>query len=193
MTVLTDYEIISLSSNNQMVVPFDPNLIKTKKDDDGIERSATVLVQPASLDIRIGLTAKRLLPPDHADFDPNTPRFKDIDFSNFSEKHPYLFMPGERLLVASLETFNMPKSVCAQVVMRSTPARAFIQHINAGWIDPGWHGSVLTMELVNWGHTPFALYPGLSITQIVFHWLNDVPTTVYYGKYNGDRTVEGGK
>ncbi len=194
MTVLTDCEIIALSSQNPpMVSPFDPNLLKTGKDEGNKEIPLQVLVQPASLDIRIGETAKRLLTPNDENFNPERASFEDIDFSFFTEEKPYLFQPGERLLVASLEEFNIPSRVCGQLALRSSTARDFIQHLNAGWIDPGFSNSVLTMELINWSFTPYSLYLGKAIAQIIFHWLHDTPTSLYQGRYNNDSKVESHK
>lgn len=172
MSVLSDEEI-KVAAEAGVIQPFD----------------RLDLVQPASLDIRLGHTAKRLLAPQDAQFDYNAIAYKDIDFSIYSEAKPYFFMPGERLLIASLETFNIPDNICGQVVLRSSAARQFIQHINAGWIDPGWHGSKLTMELINFGYTPFKLYPKLSITQIVFFWLNNNSLSPYNSKYNNNQGV----
>lgn len=176
MSVLSDKEI-KIAAESGMVRPFDkPNL-----------------VQPASLDIRLGYTAKRVLTPQDTLFNHNRIAYKDIDFSVYSETRPYFFMPQERLLIASLETFCIPDNICGQIVLRSSAARQFIQHINAGWIDPGWHGSKLTMELINFGHTPFKLYSHLSITQIVFFWLQSNSVNPYNSKYNNNQGVSNAK
>ena len=62
----------------------------------------------------------------------------------------------------------------------------------AGWIDPGFHGSRLTLELKNeTKYTDLPLYPGLKIGQIVFHKMNNVPQASYAvtGNYNNHLTV----
>lgn len=191
MAVLTDFEIKSLG-NQGMIVPFNPNQIKTVKDINGQDIEQEILLQPASLDIRIGNNLKRLV---NIDLIPSEPKFEDVDLTKYSKEKPYIFMPEERILVESLETFNMPSKVSGHVCMRSTPARNFIQHINAGYIDPMFSNSKLTMELINWSYCPFNLYPGLSITQVVFFWLNGTPTTNYLeiGSYNNDLKVQEAK
>ena len=62
----------------------------------------------------------------------------------------------------------------------------------AGWCDPGWHGSRLTLELKNVRlHHPLPLYPGLKIGQMVFHTMSSVPLNSYasVGHYNNHSTV----
>lgn len=167
MSVLTDVEIIDLI-NEGMITPFDLDL-----------------VQPASLDVRIGLTGKLLTPGKFAE---NKPNFVDVDLSAYSKDNPYLFHSGDRLLVATLELFNMPNNVCGFVCMRSSAGRNFINHVNAGFIDPRFTNSVLTMEFINDSYSDFPLYPGLSITQIVFYWMSNIPMRNYQslGNYNND-------
>ena len=46
----------------------------------------------------------------------------------------------------------------------------------------------LTLELVNEGETPIALYPGVRIAQIALHWLDaetDHPDALSGGRYFG--------
>jgi hypothetical protein len=74
-------------------------------------------------------------------------------------------------------------------------AGIYVHNCLAVWLDNGWHGSKLTMELVN--HLCFSslpLYPGLKIGQIIFYQ-TEVPTRHYgqTGRYNGDTTVMASK
>ena len=179
-----------------MITPINTNQLPFKTVEDEyaqpIKVEAKVDLQPASLDIHIGDTAKSLI---STNFPEDEPRFQDIDLTEFSEQNPYKFAPNERLLVASKETFNIPYNIAAVCYLRSWAARKFIQHINAGFIDPGFTNSKLTMELVNLSYSNFPIYPGLSITQIVFHSLSDIPTAKYVeiGHYNNDLQVQESK
>lgn len=176
-----------------MVEPFDPDLVNS-----------------ASLDIRVGETAKlrvkekftamlwqnfnnwvekqqniyppRLISPS---------RYQDIDLSKYSKNNPYWMQPGDRLLVASLETINLPNFVCAQFRLKSSRGREFYEHMEAGFCDPGWHGSKLTMEIINMDLAPLPIYPGLRMGQLVFSLTLAPPDNDYsvVGRYNGDRQV----
>jgi deoxycytidine triphosphate deaminase len=73
--------------------------------------------------------------------------------------------------------------------------RIGLDHANAGWADPGWTGSVLTLELKNLTQeTPIRLRPGDPIGQMVFFSCTSVPEDKSYavrGRYNGDTSVSG--
>ena len=79
-----------------------------------------------------------------------------------------------------------------QFVLKSSRARSGLNHLLAGWCDPGWHGSRLTLELKNERlHHAIPLYPGLKIGQMVFHAMSNVPMHSYRetGHYNNHLTV----
>lgn len=152
------------------------------------------LVNPASLDIRIGNTAK--LRTCRKVYDGGqVAGYEDIDLSIFSESRPYWFSPGDRLLVASLETINLPGFLCAQFRLKSSRGREWYEHMEAGFCDPGWHGSKLTMEIINMDCDSLPLFPGLRMGQLVFSLTLGTPDKDYgvVGRYNGDRQVSESK
>lgn len=105
--------------------------------------------------------------------------------------------PGGVLLAQSVEIFNLPNWLSAEYKLKSTQARNFFDHLNAGWCDAGWNGSVLTLEFVN--HMQYhavRIRPGMKCGQIIFFDHEEVPTEASYatvGQYNGDKSVEAGK
>jgi len=95
-------------------------------------------------------------------------------------------------LAETCELFNLPDDISAQFVLKSSRARSGYQHLFAGWCDPGFHNSKLTLELKNVrSHHAIPLYPGLKIGQMVFHQMSNVPLNSYAktGHYNGHLTV----
>ena len=111
----------------------------------------------------------------------------DISDSSFD------LSPGEFILASSREVFNLPNNIAAEYKLKSSLARAGLDHLNAGWADPGWNGSVLTLELKNvlTRHT-LRLRPGMKIGQMVFFRGETVPDHASYavrGSYNGDKTA----
>ena len=55
-------------------------------------------------------------------------------------------------------------------------ARIGLDHLNAGWCDAGWHGSVLTLELKNCCRShEIVLTNGDFIGQIIFFSHEEVP------------------
>jgi dCTP deaminase len=111
-----------------------------------------------------------------------------------SQDDPYELRPGQFVLAQTMEVFNLPDDLAAQFMLKSSRAREGLEHLMAGYCDPGWHGSVLTLELHNsrqlWS---VGLWPGMKIGQIVFHLMAERPINSYAqtGRYNGHQSVTG--
>jgi dCTP deaminase len=164
--ILPDLEIRRLC-NAGMVTPFDP-----------------ALVNPASLDVRLG---SQLLIESC-----QSPQLVPYPLHQHSEADPYLLQPGQFVLAQTVETFNLPPTTAAQFVLKSSRAREGLEHLLAGYCDPGWSGSVLTMELhCSRQLHPVKLWPGMKIGQMVFHRMAATPERDYSltGRYNNDQTV----
>lgn len=166
-------QITAFCRNKGMVTPFDQSL-----------------VNPASLDVRLGsririesATTTELI-------------LLDLEKEGWTERTPYLLRPGQFILAETIETFNIPNDVAAQFVLKSSRAREGIEHLLAGFADPGFHGSVLTLELHNSRQLhPVPIWPGMKIGQLVFYQMSQEPQVSYAikGHYNNDKLVTGSK
>lgn len=87
--------------------------------------------------------------------------------------------PGQFVLGATLEFMRIPPDLAAYVIGRSSWGRVGLIPATAIYVQPGFSGC-LTLELVNHGESPIALYPGLRIAQLVVHRLPG-PTAKLYG------------
>lgn len=109
----------------------------------------------------------------------------------------YMLKPGEFILATSVETFNLPNNIACEYKLKSSLARSGLQHLMAGWCDPGWYGSKLTLELKNVTERHFLmLRPGMKIGQMVFFKCDPVPEENSYaakGQYNSQDTVTANK
>ena len=171
MAVLCDWEIKARCLGSQMVTPFEPELLN-----------------PASLDVRLGSNLMIEVM--------DSPSLYMIDISSRTADQPYLLLPGEFCLAETVEEFCLPDDISAQFVLKSSRAREGLNHLLAGWCDPGWHGSKLTLEFKNGRkHHPIGLYPGMKVGQMVFHLMSNVPSLSYreVGHYNNDKTVMASK
>lgn len=171
MAVLCDWEIKARCLGSQMVTPFEPELLN-----------------PASLDLRLGSNLMIEVM--------DSPSLYMIDISSRTADQPYLLLPGEFCLAETVEEFCLPDDISAQFVLKSSRAREGLNHLLAGWCDPGWHGSKLTLEFKNERkHHPIELYPGMKVGQMVFHLMSNVPSLSYreVGHYNNDKTVMASK
>ena len=142
------------------------------------------LINPASLDVRLGDTL--LIE------SVESPALVPYPLHQHMEDDPYLMVPGQFALAETIETFKLPDDLAAQFMLKSSRAREGLEHLMAGYCDPGWHGSKLTMELHNSRQLhPVPLWPGMKIGQMVFHTMSAAPQRNYAvtGRYNNHATV----
>ena len=109
----------------------------------------------------------------------------------------YLMLPGKCVLASTVETFNMPLDISPQLVLKSSIGRVFLNHMMAGFGDPGWSNSKMTLELKNeLQHNAILIKPNMKIAQIKFYRSKPVPEHRSYrhrGRYNDTTTVTGSK
>ncbi len=91
-----------------------------------------------------------------------------------------LLKPGEFALARTTELVGIPAHLVARVEGKSSWARrGLLVHITAGFIDPGFCGTI-TLELANLSARPLELPVGCAIAQLSILEL-DTPPLVPYG------------
>ena len=141
-------------------------------------------VNPASVNLRIGSILKVESPGGG---------MYEVDISGCSASAPYLVDPGEWILTHTEEVVALSERLEAEVCLRSSAARAGWDHCLAGYIDPGFVGSV-TLEFQNVRrYQALPIYPGLQLCQLRVRGLERAPHRHYgmTGRYHGDRSVNG--
>ena len=113
------------------------------------------------------------------------------------DKSEFLLAPNAFILAQTEQVFHLPNHIAAEFKLKSSLARCGLNHALAGWCDPGWNSSVLTLELKNITrkHT-LILEKGMKIGQIIFYEVEPVPDDVSYGavgQYNGDKQATNSK
>lgn len=112
-------------------------------------------------------------------------------------KFGFVMRPNQFILAETVEKFYLPNDISAEFKLKSSGARSGIDHLLAGWLDAGWHGSVITLELKNVSEFhSIHLLEGDWIGQVTFFHHTEVPEEQSYakrGRYNGDETVSGVK
>ena len=150
-------------------------------------------INATSIDIHLGSTIL------WEDAEPGTIDFSKRDPVKFNEyvmdENGYLLKPGDFILAQSREVFYLPNWLSAEYKLKSSMARIGLEHMNAGWCDAGWNGSVLTLELKNMTNNhAIRIRPGDAIGQMIFFRHEPVASEASYasrGRYNGDKTVKG--
>ena len=90
-----------------------------------VEPFDLALVNPASIDVRLG----NHLMTEVAD----RRELAEVDISKRTAEHPYWLLPNEFCLAETLETFNLPRFIAAQFVLKSSRAREGYEHMLAGF------------------------------------------------------------
>ena len=145
-------------------------------------------LNPASLDVTLGTTIMVEVE--------DSSELMAVDISNHSEKEPLWIEPGEFFLAETQEIFNLPEYIGAQFALKSSRAREGWTHALAGYCDPSWFGSRLTMEIKNNRRFhPLPIWPGLKIGQMKFLLVSGSPEVGYdkRGRYNCDLGVTASK
>ncbi|HLI32130.1 MAG TPA: dCTP deaminase [Solirubrobacteraceae bacterium] len=162
--VLSDRTIVALVQSGQVrIEPFDP-----------------ALVQPASVDLRLGDTFRVFHNHKITAIDLRAPLPEMTEQIRIGPEEPFVIHPGEFCLGRTLERVELPADIVARIEGKSSLGRlGLIVHATAGFCDPGWRGT-LTLELNNLTRVPIRLYAGLPIAQLSFMAL-DAPAQRPYG------------
>jgi dCTP deaminase len=161
-SVLSDGTIRRLQEEGRIVIePWDP-----------------ALVQPASVDLRLGDSFRVFHNHRTAAIDLRDPP------TNLTEEvvseDVFVIHPGEFVLGVTTEYVELPDDIVARIEGKSSLGRlGLIVHATAGFVDPGFKGT-LTLEITNLTRVPIKLYPGLLIAQLSFMTL-DAPAERPYG------------
>lgn len=172
--ILSDRDLrLRLESGDIVVDPLD---------DPGVQ------IQPASIDLRLAAKFVVYRLPHLPCIDPRdaTSLEQYTDEVDIAEGDGFILQPGEFVLGSTFERVRVPTDLVARVEGRSSIGRlAVVVHATAGFIDPGFEGRV-TLELSNLGRCAVKLYPGMRISQIVFHTLTS-PAERPYGPARGSK------
>ena len=140
-------------------------------------------IQPASVDLRISDEILVL-------------RGKEIDFDREPEYEKIkgkeiVIPPKTHVLVRTRERVELPNDVGGITKLRSSISRIGIIFNNAGWVDPGFKGT-LTLSVFNPNDVPVRIKEGTRFFQLVLLRL-DRESEGYAGKYLGQRGITGRK
>lgn len=142
-------------------------------------------LQPASIDLRLGGRFLFWRPGGRAYLSLSDDPAEVMETRDFRDGESVILHPGKFALAATVETVTIPASHVAVVNGRSSIGRRGVQvHATAGWIDPGYRGTI-TLELSNVGEMPVELQPGMRICQLILLELSRPAGRPYAGKYQG--------
>ncbi len=99
----------------------------------------------------------------------------------------FVIHPGDFVLGATKEYFEIPGGLCAKLEGRSSLGRlGLVIHATAGYIDPGFKGWI-TFEIGNLSRLPIKIYKEMRIAQICFLEMSSVPDRLYGNSLMGNK------
>ena len=127
-------------------------------------------INPASLDLRLGKTilveARRPYGAQPLDYRARSKMHTQTVVMD--EEEGFVLAPGQFILAHTAEQLSMPDNLCALWRTKSSMGRMAFEHMDAGWVDCGFHGA-LTLEFCNASqYHPIRIRPGDRIGQLVF-------------------------
>lgn len=157
-----------------------------------IEPYDATLVQPASVDVRLGTQFRVMRNSRMTHIDPTVDNDGLMETVEVPDGEPFVLHPGEFALGHTAETFELCDDVVGIVNGKSSLGRLGLQvHATAGFVDPGFAG-VIVLELSNVATLPILLRPGMKVAQMVFQRLDRAAERPYghpelNSKYQGQR------
>lgn len=148
------------------------------------------LVQPSSVDLRVGARFRVFRNNRHPFIDVRSPMEGLTELVEATDTEPFILHPGEFVLGTTLERVRVGTDMVARLEGKSSLGRlGLLIHSTAGFIDPGFDGNI-TLELSNVANLPITIYPGMKIGQISFLQMTtaaDVPygSDALSSKYQG--------
>lgn len=158
----------------------------------------TFQLQAHSVDLRLGFTF--LIPKAwhvtkagreqlHMDYYA-TERPEYFDIVELEQGQFFDLLPGEHILVSSLESIKMPSDLMAVMYPRSSTNRKGISVDSTGIIDSEYEGQLVIPIRNNTRSQTVRLYPGERFCQIVFQKLSG-PTVARKSRYHQRDIIEG--
>jgi dCTP deaminase len=155
-----------------------------------IEPFDDALVQPCSVDVRVGDTFRVFRNSRYPYIDVKQPMDDLTEVVRVERDEPFILHPGEFVLGVVLERVALPDDIVATLDGKSSLGRlGLVVHQTAGVVDAGFDGHI-TLELANMANLPITVYPGMRIGQLTFLTLT-TPAEHPYGsgalasKYQG--------
>jgi len=125
-------------------------------------------IQPSGIDLRLGNIFRVFKSISIPFIDTKVPIEGYTDAIVIEDNKPFIIHPGEFILGTTKEYIKVPNDLAGMVDGRSSLGRLGVSiHTTSAGLNPGWEG-FFTLEIVNVGKVPVALYPGMKVCKVSF-------------------------
>jgi len=184
--ILCDFEIKKLATENKIIIPFFPRLVRKIKR----RRVISYGLSSFGYDIRLSSVEFHVFTPFGIEVDPKNfsqENLTSVKLVTTREGQHFRIPPHSYGLGVAMEEIRVPDDIMVICLGKSTYARAGII-VNMTPAEPGWRGH-LTLEIANSSHLPARVYAGEGICQLLF-FRGHAPTMNYEkrkGKYQDQK------
>jgi deoxycytidine triphosphate deaminase len=107
-------------------------------------------------------------------------------WSEVEDSNELLVIPGLLYLLDTVEIVSLPDNMAGILSLKSSMGRTGLEHLHAGWFDPGFTGTA-TLEIKNMAPWTITLKRGQPIVQLALIFMSQKPRLSYKdtGRYNG--------
>ncbi len=139
-------------------------------------------IGPGSIDLTLGNEFRTFKKRSKIYHVKNESRFEDITTAVHIKDGGFIVIkPGEMVLGITKERITLAENISGRLEGRSRFARfGLAVHVTAGFMHPGISNHQV-LEIVNLGHAPLALYPGIRVCQFIFERCEG--TAKYRGRF----------
>ncbi len=140
-------------------------------------------IGPGSIDLTLGNDFRIFKKQTRTYHIKNDSHFQDITRAVHVKDGGYIVVkPGEMILGITKEKITLADNISGRLEGRSRFARfGLAVHVTAGFMHPG-ISNHQALEIVNLGHAPLALYPGITICQFIFEKCDG--HAIYQGRFS---------
>ena len=136
-------------------------------------------IGPASIDLRLSPHFKFFRIDKFSLVDTRQPLPQHfMDAVMLKDDEPFIIHPGNFVLASTKEYVKLADDIAMKVEGKSSLARMGILVHTAGFVDPGFEGT-LTLEISNQSNVAVALYPNMYICQVAVYKLSSPAETPY--------------
>lgn len=197
MGILADWQIIERCEQEQMIVPFHRESIKTLETEKGIQRILSkgvssygydIVLAKEELKIFTNMTGAIINP---RKIDPKSYVTPELLVDPEDGCRYVVLPPNSVMLGHTVEWFKIPRDILGECLAKSTYARAGISLLVTP-LEPEWEGK-LVVEIVNHTTSHVMIFVDQGIGQLLFHKGDAVCETSYKdrgGKYQGQRGTQ---
>jgi dCTP deaminase len=136
-------------------------------------------IGPASIDLKLSSIFKVFNIEKQSLIDPKKGLPKDyMKTYRLKSNEQFILHPNSFILASTVEYIKVPNNISVRVEGKSTLARMGILVHTAGFIDPGFEGTI-TLEISNQSNLAVVLYPGMYICQVAVEYLTSPAENPY--------------